>query len=307
KSRKIRREYFCNKLPTLVITPVNGILFKSQTSVLKLFGQYGKNIKAHIFSTTWRTMYRLKCSKRLLWHSIKNNNQLWKTQKKQHRIMLCSVFSSNYVKSQKEKRLHDVKNPDVNIYVLLKNRGKSIAFKDLPMVKVLFANSQDVRQLLQTGSIQIGFEHASCEPFDYNRNRPKSHFRQCRKCFGLNHYANECTRKQKCKELLHKRKQSKYKCILCHGKHTSDSVLCHVIQKVRKDIGVNLSRKEKLFILKKEQKGNPTENKTGQKTNNIQILSKNKESESTRKVDAPKFDQQDKQKPKSESKQTERQ
>ncbi|ETO05246.1 hypothetical protein RFI_32150 [Reticulomyxa filosa] len=45
---------------------------------------------------------------------------------------------------------------------------------------------------------------------------------------------------------------------------------------------------QKLFILKKEQKVNLTENKTVQKPNNIQILSKNKESEPTRKVEAPK-------------------
>ncbi|ETO01669.1 RNA pseudouridylate synthase, partial [Reticulomyxa filosa] len=278
KSRKIRREYFCNKLHTLVITPVNGISFKSQTSVLKLFGQHGKTIKAHTFSTTWRTMYvhfDIKISVEMLQEitvafnqkqqSIMENSkssELESEKKKQHRIMLCSY----------------VKNPDVNRYVLLKNVSiresekeiletlkdlnlnveKVERFKGLPMVKVLFANSQDVRQLLQTGSIQIGFEHASCEPFDYNRNRPKN--------------ASIVE-----KQIINQR------IVSINASKANINAYCVM------DIGVNLSRKEKLFILKKEQKGNPTENKTGQKTNNIQILSKNKESESTRKVDAPKF------------------
>ncbi|ETO24506.1 hypothetical protein RFI_12651 [Reticulomyxa filosa] len=65
---------------------------------------------------------------------------------------------------ENKKNVKDVKNPDLNRYVLLKN----IAWKN-----------------------KFVLNFASCKAFNNNRNNPKSHFRQCKKCFGLNYYINK--------------------------------------------------------------------------------------------------------------------
>ena len=54
-------------------------------------------------------------------------------------------------------------------------------FRGLPIVKVTFGTPDDVKRALESQGIQIGFEMASCEPFDKFRIRPRSHFHQCRK------------------------------------------------------------------------------------------------------------------------------
>ncbi|ETO03228.1 hypothetical protein RFI_34182, partial [Reticulomyxa filosa] len=57
----------------------------------------------------------------------------------------------------------------------------------------------------------------------------------------------------KSEDCSHKKKPNNQKCIMCRGKHASDSVLCPVIRKVREKIGIHFSR-EKVVILKKEKK-----------------------------------------------------
>ena len=309
KSRKIQMEFFCKTTPTLVITPVNGRLYKSQTSVIKLFGKGGKfvssKLKAHTFSSTLGTVYvhfNEKTTTEEELHQIAekfNQDRLEEVKKeeesiqsdekedkkkKQPRIMKCSVYRSTYAAEQKEKRSKQVLDPEENRFVLLKNVPlfdteaeilevlqnlglgveKLERFARLPIVKVLFSTSEDVRKVLNEGKIQIGYQMVSFEPFDKFRRRPRSHFHQCRNCFGLNHLAKDCTRAKRCrycgyknhesKDCRYKRNQEKQKCVLCSGKHYSDSILCPVIQKVRKQIKVNLSRKEEKVILKRTEK-----------------------------------------------------
>ncbi|ETO08699.1 hypothetical protein RFI_28687 [Reticulomyxa filosa] len=114
-------------------------------------------------------------------------------QRQQLSVENKKIFDSNYVK----KRLQNVKDYYLQIHIVLANIAR--------VVNINF------------------FKFASCEAFNNNRNR---------KCFVLNHYNNECTRKKKCKYCIklkncfYKYKQSKHKCVLCHEKHFSDSILC---------------------------------------------------------------------------------
>lgn len=300
KNKKIRREYFCKSTLTLVITPVNGNLLKSQTAVLKLFGKNTKAIssklKAHTFSSTLRTIYihlQRNVRREEAEEFIKRYNSLQQEQemkenndenenKKPRKVSRCSFFNSNYVNEQKEKRIQQVQNPEENKTVLLKNVPlreteeeiketlteleynieKVERFKRLPIVKVTFGTSQDVQRIIQDQNIRIGYNLVKCEIFDKFRSRPRSHFHQCRNCFGLNHFAKDCNRRKKCKycgginhssqNCYHKGNSEKQKCILCKGNHPSDSILCPVIQQTRETIGINLSRREKIIIQRKE-------------------------------------------------------
>ncbi|ETO22481.1 hypothetical protein RFI_14718, partial [Reticulomyxa filosa] len=63
-------------------------------------------------------------------------------------------------------------------------------------------------------------------------------------CGKRNHTSDKC----------HHRNNPRFqRCVLCKGQHASNSILCPVIQKTRNAIGVNLSRREKKVIEKKEQ------------------------------------------------------
>ncbi|ETO36932.1 hypothetical protein RFI_00130, partial [Reticulomyxa filosa] len=83
---------------------------------------------------------------------------------------------------------------------------------------------------------------------------PKSHFRQCRSCYKLNHIACECPKKRKaCKfcglanheaaKCRDKNNPSKHKCVLCNGQHPSNSVHCEVIRKAREKLDAFLKKK----------------------------------------------------------------
>ncbi|ETO36219.1 hypothetical protein RFI_00843, partial [Reticulomyxa filosa] len=48
-------------------------------------------------------------------------------------------------------------------------------FHKMPIIKVMLSNSSDV-----VNDIQIGYSMVKVEPFDRNKSRPKSHFKQCR-------------------------------------------------------------------------------------------------------------------------------
>lgn len=306
--RKIRREYFCSSSPTLLITPVNGKLLRSATSILKLFGSYGKQLalkmKTYTFSQSWKTLYlhfNEQVNLQALEDAASRFNQLHTPAEVDKKIeeqeeqgedqkpkitMKCIVYSSTYVTEQKERRKQEVQDPEINKCVLLRNVSpfeteeditetlkelgynvdKVERFKGLPVVNVSFSTSEDVRKALEEQNIRIGIQLASCEPFDKYRRRPRSQFRQCKKCFGLNHFARDCTKAQVCKycsrrnhkssECFFKRKPSMQRCVLCKGQHASDSIMCHVIRQVREKIGIKFSRRENVIILKKEEKKN---------------------------------------------------
>lgn len=306
KDKRIRREYFCKTCPTLVITPINGKLLKSQTAVVKMFGRSSQKIvqmlKAHSFSSTMKTIY-IHFQSQVRLEELKiiaekfndyQQSQLQMQDKpdskdenlndalQRRRIPKCVIFSTTYVADQKAQRSKDMYNPEINHFVLLRNVSlreteieiketlqemnlrveKVERFKGLPLVKVQLSTSEDVIRALQGKEFFIGYNMVTCEPFDKFRSRPRSHFIQCRKCFGLNHLAKDCSKKKVCKycgmynhsteQCYKKGYPGKYKCVLCKGKHPSDSILCPVIQKIRATIGINLSRREKKIIDKKE-------------------------------------------------------
>lgn len=348
KSMKIRREYFCNNYPTLVITPVNGHLLKSQTAIVRLFGRNIKGLanklKAHTFSSTRKTIYvhftnqvqydelhglETKFNEQQLSKVSNakddNNNNDNEEQRKQLRLPKCFIFSKNYVQEQKVKRNEEVNNPEINRDVILKNVSlretedeimetlhemnlniaKVERFKGLPIVKVTFSTSEDVKRILQEKEIIIGYNVVECHLFDKFRSRPRSHFIQCRKCFGLNHMAKDCPKKKICKycgmynhttdQCYKKGHPGKYKCALCKGKHPSDSILCPVIQKVRTSIGINFSRREKQIIDKKERQKETrvkdqerrNDDNTKQSSNVIRILQRPHAKESYRNIVVP--------------------
>ncbi|ETO36479.1 hypothetical protein RFI_00583 [Reticulomyxa filosa] len=52
----------------------------------------------------------------------------------------------------------------------------------------------------------IGYSMVKVGLFDKNKSRPKSHFKQCRNCYRLNHIARECPKKRKvCKYFILKK------------------------------------------------------------------------------------------------------
>ncbi|ETO36298.1 E3 ubiquitin-protein ligase BRE1A, partial [Reticulomyxa filosa] len=83
-----------------------------------------------------------------------------------------------------------------------------------------------------------------------------------------NHASEDC---------LHKKNKKRQRCILCKGNHASDSIICPVIQKTRQQIGINLSRREKQIIQKKEQAKQPEKPK-------IQPKSEKKNKKEERKI-----------------------
>ena len=143
--------------------------------------------------------------------------------------------------------------------------------------------------MLSDKNIYIGYRLASCEFFDPYRRRPPQHFKQCKKCYGLNHLANECNKLALCKlcgKSTHKANRCnlknqphKQKCLLCKGPHSSDSLQCPVIIKTREKIGISFSKREKQIM---ENKQNQSINKVAIKRNtnnprskmNIQVIPK---------------------------------
>ncbi len=104
-------------------------------------------------------------------------------------------------------------------------------FKGLPSVKILFDTSNGTRRALEEKQIRIGYRVANCEPFDKYQSRPQSHFIQCSKCFGLNHFPRDCVRKEACTfygrrnhtstDCYYKNKPNNHRYILCRGQHTT--------------------------------------------------------------------------------------
>jgi hypothetical protein len=130
------------------------------------------------------------------------------------------------------------------------------------MVRVLLSNPEHVTKMLQDKEIFIGFVTARPEPFNKYKSRPKSHFKQCKNCFRLNHFKSECLKKKKvCKycgfsshpsgKCRYKNDLSKHCCVLCKKQHSSDSVHCEVIRNVKERLGIKLTRKEQSILKKK--------------------------------------------------------
>lgn len=81
----------------------------------------------------------------------------------------------------------------------------------------------------------------------------------------VNHNSENC---------YNKRIPEKQKCILCKGNHASDSILCPIIQNIRKNIGINLSRSEKKIIQRKK-KESLLETANRQNASNVILKKKN--------------------------------
>ncbi|ETO05622.1 hypothetical protein RFI_31774, partial [Reticulomyxa filosa] len=99
KSKKVRRDYFCETSPTLVITNVNGKELMSQTSILKFIGIKDKRFLEELQSIVEQFNSRKQA---------KSQESKEKTQK----TPFCSIFRKDYVSEQLEKRKEiDVKTP----------------------------------------------------------------------------------------------------------------------------------------------------------------------------------------------------
>ena len=206
-----------------------------------------------------------------------------KKEQKHQKQPRCQLFRKEFAEEQKKRREEAVLNPEINKNVLLRNvpvceteeQIKSILeeygyeiqevkrFKNLPMVRVQLSKSEDVSKILEDKDIQIGYSIAEPQPFDKNKSRPKSHFKQCKKCWRLNHIHTECQKKRSIckfcgfanhigKDCPHKHNSAKHFCVLCKKQHPSDSIQCERIQSVRKGLGIKLTRWEMAFLEKKK-------------------------------------------------------
>jgi hypothetical protein len=199
---------------------------------LKYTSFLAKNIVAHTFSANRRTIYvhfseqvqgqdleefvntfnrqyiQQPDDKEMEEKEEKVNNK----QKPQH---ICQLFQKDYVALQKSKRQAEVLNTETNHQVILKSVPlreanedikeileeygyhvkEILRFKSLPIVKVTLSSSEEVRKILEATDIQIGYSTVKVEMFDKYKSRPISHFKQCKKCFKLNHIAKECPSK----------------------------------------------------------------------------------------------------------------
>ncbi|ETN97942.1 hypothetical protein RFI_39580, partial [Reticulomyxa filosa] len=167
----VRRDYFCRTSPTLVvITPVDGRLLKSSSSMLKLVGggngkQLASKIKAHTFSQTWRTLFVHFDHQKINGEGLER---------------IAASFNELHQQENKEEEENEEKNKKntmkcVNLFVLLKNISPSESeeeiaealkdigynvekverFKGLPMAKVLLKTSNNVKIALQDKEIRI--------------------------------------------------------------------------------------------------------------------------------------------------------
>ncbi|ETO16543.1 hypothetical protein RFI_20796, partial [Reticulomyxa filosa] len=152
-----------------------------------------------------------------------NDDNIWK----QSINVLCTIH---------------MEDPEINRFVLLKNISPSESeeeiaealkdmgyslkkverFKGLPMAKSLLGTSNDVKKALQDKEIRIGYRLTKIT------FHPVFWF----------------------ESFHHRKKPSKQKCVLCHGKHASNSVMCPAIRKVREKIGIHFSRREKVKNIK---------------------------------------------------------
>ncbi|ETO03477.1 hypothetical protein RFI_33930, partial [Reticulomyxa filosa] len=222
----------------------------------------------------------------------------------------CMLYNQMYAIEEKKKREESVHNPEVNKYVLLKNvdiaeteesikdsleqydyKVKKIErFKQMHIIKILMENAEDVTKILKDTEMCIGYRHIQTEIYDNNRRRPRRYFRQCKKCFCLNHIEEDCNKKQVCKycgkqnhkseNCRFKKNTKKYRCVLCKGQHRSDSLMCPKTQQVREQIGIKYTRHEQKIIEKQQHKIENNEKMNGQG----KIYIKNKIQNETQKV-----------------------
>ncbi|ETN99054.1 hypothetical protein RFI_38431 [Reticulomyxa filosa] len=136
---------------------------------------------------------------------------------------------------ERHSREEAVTNPEVNKYVLL--RGVSTRESDDEIKETLEDYGYQIQEVKRFHKMPIVKVLLSKK----GKSRPKSHFKQCRKCYILN---RECPRKRKvCKycglanhevaKCRHKNNPSKHKCVLCRKQHPSDSL----IRKAREKLG----------------------------------------------------------------------
>ena len=88
---------------------------------------------------------------------------------------------------------------------------------------------------------------------------------RCKYCGMRNHVSDKC---------FHKRNITRHRCVLCRGNHASDSIICPVFQKTRTNIGINLSRREKQVISRKEGKITILSKKPNEKTWSARVAPK---------------------------------
>ncbi|ETO04740.1 hypothetical protein RFI_32656 [Reticulomyxa filosa] len=165
------------------------------------------------------------------------------------RQFLCSNVPTIVITPINPKNF-DQQHHDNDTKETLENYGYQIQevkrFHKMTIVKLMLSKTEDVIKILKDNDIQIGYSVVKVGPFDRNKSRPKSHFRQCRNCYKLNHIARECPKKRKaCKT-------TQANINVCYVvQHPSNSVQCEVIRKAREKLSIKLTRKEDAFLKKK--------------------------------------------------------
>ncbi|ETN97380.1 hypothetical protein RFI_40149, partial [Reticulomyxa filosa] len=106
-----------------------------------------------------------------------------------------STFLLNKPKWQYQQHSHAFLLPLVNHLLLVdwKTPDDGLINGEVKKAKHI---TQDFK-ILKDNDIQIGYSMVKVEPFDRNKSRPKSHFRQCKNCYKLNHITCECPKKRK--------------------------------------------------------------------------------------------------------------
>ncbi|ETO33161.1 viral A-type inclusion protein [Reticulomyxa filosa] len=267
--------------------------------------QLSKIIKSQTFSMNWSTVFvhfSAEMKKQDL-EEIMNHFNKNIPKGDDEIVTKCTIYQKNYVEQVKHKRQQDVtntntnrrvlmKNVDVNetttnIQQLLNNYGYNVErlerFKGLPVVKLTMGNSEDVNKILKDENLFICYRKTKCELFDPFRSRPRRHFKQCKKCYRINHNAEECMKKKEtCKYCGFSNHDSKN----CKHKNNPRKYL---IRTTREKLGIKVTRKETTIFERNKSKmqNNKIEIKIAHSNNNYNnknekvILSRDKQHKDT--------------------------
>ncbi|ETN98430.1 hypothetical protein RFI_39070, partial [Reticulomyxa filosa] len=86
----------------------------------------------------------------------------------------------------KDGQIEQKENQDGK-YIVRQPRTKKKQCESNAEIIGRLSKTKDVVKILKDNDIQIGYSMVKVEPFDKGKSRQKSHFKQCRKCYRLNH------------------------------------------------------------------------------------------------------------------------
>ena len=184
----------------------------------------------------------------------------------------CFRYSKQHKEVVNARRQIEVNDPNINKCIMLRNVSlyenmsdiqtelelqlgfkidKLQRWKNQPMAIATVRTSDQVNSFLHHKQLYIGYNLVQAEPYNKYKPRQKGHFRQCKKCFWLNHSSYKCPNQQHCAccakpghdrtECRHRHDKSRHRCRVCRGRHMSDSLICPKAIKIRSRLGITLS------------------------------------------------------------------